>query len=484
MIDLLKKGPELERMVVSATARITEVIQRINKNLRGVAFVVDEGQRLVGVITDGDLRRAFAAGVSPHGQAAAVMTSSPVYFSQMDDPEKIFSLLGERYKYIPVVDVEKRIVGYYSYYDVKMIPIAQPCLKGREQTYVLDCLAQNWISSKGRYVTRFEDEFARFVGCRHALAVSNGTAALHLVLAALGLKPGDEVIVPSLTFVATANAVRYTGAEPIPADVDMETWGLDPASAAELITPRTKAIVPVHLYGQPCRLDEIEALARQHGLKIIEDAAEAHGATYKGRLVGSIGEAGCFSFFGNKIITTGEGGMVVTDDAELYEMAKILRDHGMDPERKYYHPYVGFNYRLTNIQAAIGLAQLERLEAILKKKKEIADLYLAKLEGNDHFIMPPRNDWSENVFWLFSVVLKKERPGGLTRDQILDLLKRGQVEARPFFHPIHCLPPYDEGRSLPVSEFLSQNGLNLPSYPDMTEAEIDRVCDILNSASV
>ena len=262
-----------------------------------------------------------------------------------------------------------------------MIPVFAPWLSENVRRYVLDCVDSGWISSLGKYVGRFERDFAAFCEARHGVATSNGTTALHLCLATLGIGPDDEVLVPSLTFVSTANVVRYTGATPVLVDADPRTWGMDAADARRKLTARTRAIIPVHLYGHPVDLDPLLALAAEHELDIVEDAAEAHGARYKGRRVGALGRLGAFSFYGNKIITTGEGGMVVTNDPALAERAAFLRDHAMDPRRRYYHPEIGFNYRMTNIQAAIGCAQLEQIDAILARRKAIAAAYEVGLAG-------------------------------------------------------------------------------------------------------
>ena len=253
-----------------------------------------------------------------------------------------------------------------------LIPVAAPVFAGREREYVADCMESGWISSAGKYVELFEAEFAKFCGVRHAVSCCNGTAALHLALAALGVGPGDEVIVPTLTFVATANAVTYCGARPVFADSEAETWNLDPAHVASKITPRTKGIVAVHLYGNPAEMDALRALAHRHGLFLLEDAAEAHGALYRDAHAGSLGDIAAFSFYGNKIIATGEGGMVTTDDDALAARVRLLRGQGMDAERRYWFPVVGYNYRMMNLPAAIGLAQLERAEWHTGRRREIA----------------------------------------------------------------------------------------------------------------
>ena len=248
---------------------------------------------------------------------------------------------------------------------LKMIPIAEPLLEEEELNNVMEAVKSGWISSKGKFIPEFEENFARYCGVKHSVATSNGTVALHLALATLGIKEGDEVIVPTLTFIATANAVRYTGAKPVFVDSNPDYWCIDPEKIEGAITPKTRAIIPVHLYGHPCDMEAIMAVAKKHDLYVIEDAAEAHGAEHKGRKVGSFGDIACFSFYGNKIITTGEGGMCLTDDEILAERMRILRDHGMNPGKRYWHDIVGFNYRMTNMQAAIGVAQLEKIDRVI-----------------------------------------------------------------------------------------------------------------------
>jgi len=358
-----------------------------------------------------------------------------------------------------------------------VIPVFAPWLSDNVRRYVLDCVDTGWISSLGEYVPRFEREFARFCEAEHAVAASNGTTALHLALAALGVGPGDEVLVPDLTFVATANVVRYTGATPVLVDSHPVTWTLDPADAARKVTPRTRAVIPVHLYGHPADLDPLRELAARHGVAVVEDAAEAHGARYKGRRVGALGRVGAFSFYGNKIITTGEGGILVTNDAALAERARFLRDHAMDPVRRYYHPEIGFNYRMTNIQAAIGCAQLEQAETILERRKTIAAAYQAGLAGIPGLVLPPAEAWAENVYWMYSVLV--EPAFGPDRDAVREGLRAAGVDSRPFFVPLHELPPYRTAGRFPVATRLARTGINLPSGTGLSAEEIATVCRAL-----
>lgn len=361
----------------------------------------------------------------------------------------------------------------------RFIPVSHPVLDGNERRYVMECLETSWISANGRFVPLFESAFAQYCGVEHAVAVSSGTAALHLALLALGVKPGDEVIVPALTYVATANAVVYCGARPVFADSEPQTWNLDPSELERLITPRTRGIVAVHLYGHPADMDPILKIASRHGLFVIEDAAQAHGAEYRGRRVGRFGSAAAFSFFGNKIITTGEGGMVVTEDGELAERMRWLRGQGMDPKRRYWFPIVGYNYRMTNLQAAVGLAQLERIDQRLEERRRIAQWYerhLAPLE--DRVVLPRQQSWARHAFWLYSIVLGDTAP--VERDEVMTRLEERGIETRPVFYPLHVLPPYEESRvRLPVAEQIANRGISLPTHPLLTEEDICYVAGAL-----
>lgn len=352
-------------------------------------------------------------------------------------------------------------------------PVAEPEIGEEELRNVIEAVKSGWISSRGEFIQRFEESFARYIGAKHGIAVSSGTAALHLALAALGIGPGDEVIVPDLTFAATINAVLYVGAKPVIVDVNPDYWCMDPDEVRRAITPRTKAIIPVHLYGHPCDMDPIVEVAEKHGLYIVEDAAEAHGAEYKGKRVGSFGDISCFSFYGNKIITTGEGGMCLTNSSELAKKIRILRDHGMDPAKRYWHNMVGFNYRMTNLQAAIGLAQLSKIDRFIEKKRRIAKIYEEEL-SSIHGITPhPEMPWAKCVFWLYSILVDSRRLG-ITRDRIAEELGREGIETRSFFYPLHEMPIYQRYATSHyyVSSDLSRRGLNLPSSVKLGEEDV------------
>jgi perosamine synthetase len=359
------------------------------------------------------------------------------------------------------------------------IPVAEPTFGDKELEYVTDCVKSGWISSLGKYVRDFEQGFAAFCSVQYGVATFNGTVALHLLAATLNLGPGDEVIMPSLTYVATANAVRYTGATPIFVDSERETWNLDPNTVVEAITPQTKAIIAVHLYGHPVDMDPLAAIAAEYGLLLLEDAAEAHGARYKGRPVGSLSDAAIFSFYGNKIITTGEGGIIVTNNQDWAERAFFLENQGRYADNPYWHPEVAYNYRMTNIQAAIGLAQLERIDEMIAIRRRNAAYYNRRLAEVPGLTLPPNKAWAENVYWMYSVIIEDEF--GLERDEVRTRLHAAGIETRPFFYPVHTLPMYNTGQSLPVAEELGRRGLNLPSAATLTSEQIDYVCDALIS---
>jgi perosamine synthetase len=355
------------------------------------------------------------------------------------------------------------------------IPVYQPDLSGNEKAYVNQCLDSTWISSRGEFIDRFQQNFARHVGATDALAVCNGTVAIHLTLVALGIGPGDEVIVPTLTYVAAVNAIRYVGATPVFADSDLTTWQVDPADVEARISPRTKAILAVHLYGQACDMPALCALARREGLLVIEDCAEAFGTMIGGRHVGTFGDAASFSFFGNKTITTGEGGMVVLRDPEVRRLALKLRGQGLADTREYWHDIIGFNYRMTNICAAIGLAQLERADRFLARKRAIA-LRLANLLTGLPLTPHREVPGTTHSYWMISVAVEN----AADRDPLRTTLRRAGIETRPLFHPVHTMPMYAAGQTgLARAIDLGARGVNLPSWPGMTDADVVAIAETI-----
>ena len=339
---------------------------------------------------------------------------------------------------------------------------------------MLDALDSGWVSSIGKYIDEFEANFARYCGTKYALTVSNGTTGLHLALVALGIGPGDEVIVPDLTFVATANAVAYTGATPVLADVDPDTLCLDPASVRSVLSPRTKAIMPVHLYGHPADMDALTAIADAHGIALIEDAAEAHGAEYQAASGSALlSKCAVFSFYGNKVITTGEGGMLTTDDAALYERASRLRDHAMAPQkRRYFHEERGFNYRITNLQAALGVAQLERIDDFLARRSEIMDWYRSEIATSEQVRLNRVKNWAKSAFWM--VCLEVDWFDEASRYAFMQALKARGIDTRPYFCTMSSMPMYHQA-PLPVAASKAEVGLNLPSFYELTKSDVRRI---------
>ena len=459
---------------------LAAALQVADRNGLGLAFAVDAEGRLAGIVGIEQIEASLNEGGSLSWPVRSAMAKTSA-LPQAADPADIARHMNGMALVIPIIDEERRPVDFLSPGHPRRIPIAEPVLTGNELRYVTECITTNWISSQGSFVRRFETDFAARLGVPHAVAVCNGTVALHLALAALGIGPGDEVIVPDLTFAATINAVLHAGATPVIVDVDPATWNLDPTAAASAITPRTRAIMPVHLYGQPADMDAVMELAARHGLIVIEDAAEAAGSRHKGRPCGAIGHAGAFSFFSNKLITTGEGGMVTFHDDKTAARARRLRDHGMNPAKRYWHDEVGYNYRLTNLQAAIGCAQLEQIDRFLDRKIAIARAYRRRLSRIEGIEMPAEIEDFANSYWVFSFVAELDR-FGLDRDELMARLAKAGIESRPLFYPLHEMPPYKTfagNRHFPNATRLSRYGLSLPSAATLTEAEIDHICGVI-----
>jgi perosamine synthetase len=391
---------------------------------------------------------------------------------------EIWNLFERDLRCIPLLDTSHRVVDYSTRARIRQFMVLQPDIGQQEMSNVLECVASGWISSQGRFIGLFERAFSDYLGGGHAIAVSNGTVALHLAMTTLGIGQGDEVIVPNFTFGASINAIVHSGATPVLADVDPDTWTIDLDELTRLITPKTRAIMPVHIYGQPARIDEIMEIASEKGIYVIEDCAEALGATYKKRRVGLDGDCTCFSFFANKNITTGEGGMAIFKDAGMAKRARILRDHGMSKQKRYWHDYAGFNFRMTNMQAAIGAAQMGRVDEFLNRKKSIFQAYDSLLSEHPGVSLLPKNDWSENSYWLYTIILNGYEEG--VRDKLITNLGFRGIDARPGFYPMHQMDPYREygHGAYPVSSYLSENSVSLPSSFGLSNEEIPHIVEI------
>jgi len=351
------------------------------------------------------------------------------------------------------------------------IPIYRPDLGGNVKKYVNECLDTSWISSRGRFVAEFEEQFAQRISVRHAASVCNGTVALHLALVALGVGPGDEVLVPTLTYIASVNAIAYTGATPVFVDSLRSTWQMDPEDVRRHITARTRAIMAVHLYGQSCDMQALSDIAREHRLFLVEDCAEAFGTKFAGQHAGVFGDISTFSFFGNKTITTGEGGMVVTNDKTLNERARHFKGQGLAAHREYWHDVVGYNYRMTNIAAAIGLAQLERADEFILHKRELARRYAEALRDLP-VELHSEAAGTTHSYWMVSILVQE----ATDRDLLRAHMSAAGIETRPVFYPVHTMPMYSQSyRKHAVAEDLAWRGINLPSWPGLSAEQVEVV---------
>ena len=472
---------ELNNIYIRNDENLSSAIKAIDKNTLGIVFIVDNNKKLVGLLTDGDIRRAILKGISIEKSVNEIINKKFKSFHYNTPYQEVSNSIDNRYKIIPLVDEKGILVDYASKNRINNIPIAIPSIGKQELNNVINCVKSGWISSQGNFVNDFENEFSKIHHNRYTLSVSNGSVALHLALLALGITKGDEVIVPNLTFAASINSIIHTGATPVIADVNRKTWNIDVNKIESLINSRTKAIMPVHLYGNPCEMNKICSLAQKNNLKIIEDCAESLGSEYYNQPTGILGDAATYSFFGNKTITTGEGGMILFKEEEVYKKAMILRDHGMNKTKRYWHDMVGFNYRLTNLQASIGLAQLEKLNSFVNKKIQIAQYYIDFFSKYDFFEFQNKLDNSKNSYWLFSVLIKDNAP--FTKNEFIDFLKRNGIDSRPLFFPLHSMPIYKNFKrsSLINSIDLSSKGVSLPSFVDISRKEIKYILETIKN---
>jgi perosamine synthetase len=365
------------------------------------------------------------------------------------------------------------------------IPVCEPYLTGKEKGYVLDCLETNWISSAGKYIDRLESEFSEYCGVSSGAVCTSGTTAIHLAVKALGLKAGDEIILPTFTMMASLLPLIYEGIIPRFVDAESDTWNMKPSEIEQHLSPNTKAIMVVHIYGHPVDMNPVWKIAQKHKLKIIEDAAEAHGAEFENKKAGSLGDIACFSFYANKIMTSGEGGIVVSDNNELIQKCKYYRNLGFDPdpEKRFIHQDVGHNYRMTNIQAALACAQLESLDLLVQKRRNNANQYIERLSDLNWLQLPVEKPWAKNVYWMFGIVLKEDAP--LSLDDFRKKLKEKGVDTRRFFYPLHRQPvlkklEIESNFDCPVADSLWKNGLYLPSGSGLSEDQIKYTCDVIH----
>ena len=358
----------------------------------------------------------------------------------------------------------------------KLILTAGPSITEKEISYVNDAVSNGWNDRWNEYIIKFQERFAKYIGVRHALTTSSCTGAMHLALKAFGIKDNDEVIVPEITWIATASSVTYVNAKPVFVDIEEDTWCIDPASIRNAITPKTKAIMPVHLYGHPANMDEIMEIANENNLIVIEDAAPSLGASYKGKKTGSFGDCSAFSFQGAKTLTTGEGGILLTNNSEIFEKIEKLGDHGRSLGKKLWNDEIGFKYKMSNIQAALGLAQLERIDELVNKKRQIFSWYEKLLSEINNIKMNVERPNCKNTYWMSTVVI--ENNIDISRDKIIQKLKEWNIDSRPTFYPLSHMPMFNSQQNK-NAERLSTNGINLPSGHNLEEDQVTYICEVL-----
>ncbi len=451
-----------DRFVCKRSDSLLSAIEKCLDNGTGDCFIVDDEDIVFGRVTLEEIAGAILSGTAP----ADLMTWPMTPVSSPETTRECVS---------PLLDATGRLIAVRVDRGSEFVQVSRPHLGHREFRAVLATFLSSWISSRGPHIAEFEEAFAAFVGTRHGVAVTSGTAALHLALLALGIGPGDEVIVPDLTFAATINAVCYCGATPVIVDVDPVRWTMSPETIEPALSVRTKAIIPVHLYGRPAAMTPITQLAQRRGLLIVEDCAEAHGARHDGRNVGQFGDVACFSFYGNKPVTTGEGGMCVTNSDTLATKVRRLRSHGMLPDRWYWHEAIGFNYRMTNLQAAIGREQVATIGETLKRNDRLQQKYRKRLgEFPCVRFPPPLGADDEPITWLVCVQVPAP-----SREAIIATARERDIELRPFFTPLTSMPIYREfWRDCPQSAGLAATGLNLPTSDAVDDKVIEKIAGV------
>jgi len=469
---------------ITSKSTIKSAMSKIDRNGIGTVFVVNSSDVLVGVITDGDIRRAILRGANIFSSCKTLMKKKFITIKKDESKTEVFKLLQKFkniIKVIPIIDKKGKLIDYATSDRLNFIPIYYPHLKGNELKYLSKCITENWISSNGPFVKNFESSFSAMHNKRPSLAVSSGTTALHLSLVALGIKKGDEVIVPNMTFAAVINAVLYIGAKPVIVDIDEKKWNITPDEIQKNITRKTKAVIVVHFLGNPCNLEKIKKICNSKKIFLVEDCAEAIGSKYKNKLVGTFGDCSTFSFFGNKTITTGEGGMITFKDKKIYEKANILRDHGMSQKKRYYHDVIGFNYRMTNMQAAIGMAQLERFKIIINEKIKIFNIY-KKIIGKNKFITFQKTEKNAlNTYWLVGVKFVNKK---------IDIIKLQEkmlingIETRNFFYPISVQKIYSNfiTKKNYHAKKVFNNSILLPTFPGIKYSEIRLISKVLTDS--
>jgi len=452
-IELLEEG-----------STIADALKSSNQEPYGICFFKNIEGKLAALFTDGDLRRLLIEKSDLNYKINKSDFKSFQFAIEGTPIKKMIEICNDKIKILPILDKKGFLIDYFIYQNKSSsIQISQPdILRGNELKYLIDAFNSTWISSNGKYIKKFETSFSNFVDCKYGVSTSNGTVAIQLALSALGVGDGDEVIVPNITFAATINAVLHCGATPVLAEVEEEFWTIDPESIKSNLSKKTRVIIPVHIYGQICNMDAICQIADQHGIHVVEDCAEAHGGMYSDKKVGSFGVISTFSFFGNKIITTGEGGMCSTNSDFYYKKMLLLRDHGMSLQKKYWHDVVGFNFRMTNLQAAIGCAQLEKIHDILDRNSKIESRYKEIFKGKSIHWQSDKDPKRKRVVWIVTAMTNK-------RDLIIKKGATLGIDIRRFFYPLNEMKiykKYSKGEYLTSSK-LSKCGFSLPTHHEV-----------------
>ena len=473
----------IQNFTITLPKNLSEIYKIINLNKHGIVFVVDKNNSLFGSISDGDIRRYLLKSQKKKITYSSKLINKKVKYLHVNSKNsEIFEKLNSNkgtLKCIPLVNKEKKIVDYSTFNHIRSYPAALPSIGKEEIQNVNQCLHSGWISSNGQFIKKFENLFIKILNCkkRFPISTSSGTTALELAIKSLGINKGDEIILPNLTFGATINSVINCGSIPVIVDVESSTWTIDIEKIKKNITKKTKAILAVHLYGQPCNLFDLKKIAKKYNLFLIEDSAESLGAVYKKNYLAIEGDAACFSFYGNKNITTGEGGMVLFKKKFFFDKALIIKNHGMTIPGSYIHDFVGSNYRMTNLQAAIGCAQLHKFKKFMSIRKRVFNFYNKFLNKYNYLSFLPSNSWSINSCWLYTLTvnnLTKEK-----RDLLICNLKLKGIEARPVFLPLSDLKPYKKyassGDDFSVSRKISYSSLSLPTH-DLKKDDIVYIC--------
>jgi perosamine synthetase len=467
----------ISKLIISKIDTLKDALIKIKKNGEGVCFVCED-KKLIGILTQGDIRNLILKKIPLENKVLKYINKKYYSLPATIESSKAFKNLKSGRRIIPLLDKNKKLVDYVSFSKLKNIPLVKPDLNGNELTYLTQCIQSTYISSLGNFINSFEKQFKDYFKVNSALSVSSCTTGLQLVLQSLKLKKNDEVIVPNVTFVSPINAIIHAGGTPILCDINSKNLTLDCSDLEKKITKKTKAIICVHTYGHPCNMRDISNLIKNRNIFLIEDCAEAIGTKFKNKNIGTFGDSAVFSFYGNKTITTGEGGMILFKNRKDFEKCKILRNHGMNIKKKYWHDQVGFNFRMTNLQAAVGVAQFERIEIFIKKKIEIAREYKKNLKEFKNIILPFEEKWATHSYWLFNILIKDTKKN--KRDRIIKQLNNQGIEARPMFYPASNMKIYKKyANNKQNYSQLSYSGISLPSFVGLENSQIKMVSDLI-----